>query len=296
MNEQLVNYIKENLAKGVAQDQIRQTLLTSGWQPADIDAAFLQLNSLQQLKPPQISIKDQKSFLNPKILIAAIVFALLLTAGGSSYFFFFREKLAPSDNQQIGTSETQSQSSFGQNQSLPLIQPKNLSNCVKLNDPKLFPATIGNFKELAPPIVKMDWSQGVYEDSQNKSRTLEIRIASFADGQGQGIELQLREPFLLDDQTLKEKNKDNPNLALNIVTTGDSRLLYTALRENGADQLTGEPIVVESAQVATFWDTTKIEFSFKLEERAKNISKTDPQYLDEVKLLFDQWVGQVCTT
>ena len=52
MAEEIINYIKENLAKGVPQDQIRQSLLTSGWKQADIDAAFLQLDAPPSSLPP----------------------------------------------------------------------------------------------------------------------------------------------------------------------------------------------------------------------------------------------------
>lgn len=36
----LVAYVKENLVKGYASAQIRDTLIGSGWQPADVDAAL----------------------------------------------------------------------------------------------------------------------------------------------------------------------------------------------------------------------------------------------------------------
>ena len=143
MNEQLVNYIKENLAKGVAQDQIRQTLLTSGWQPADIDAAFLQLNSPQQLKTPQISIKEQKSFLNPKILIVAIAIILLLTAGGGSYLFFFKEKPATVENQQLTTHESKTNKPDGE--TTLTTNEIQLEDCVTALDTSLFPDNLSGY-------------------------------------------------------------------------------------------------------------------------------------------------------
>src|SRR3990167_8414479 len=100
MAEEIINYIKENLAKGVPQDKIRQSLLAKGWKQTDIDVAFLQLEAPPSslppfpIKPPSAlnpppKIKEQKSFLSPKILLALIVIFLLLITGGSSYFFFF---------------------------------------------------------------------------------------------------------------------------------------------------------------------------------------------------------------
>lgn len=66
MSEELINYIKENQAKGVPEDQIRQTLLTSGWQQADIDAAFTQLSVPQAPNPPIPTTQTQPSSLNLK--------------------------------------------------------------------------------------------------------------------------------------------------------------------------------------------------------------------------------------
>ena len=111
MAEELINYIRENLAKGVPQDQIRQSLLTSGWKQADIDAAFLQLDAPPSslppfpIKPPSaqtppLKVKEPESFFNPKILIAAVTVILLLTAGGGYYFFVFKKK-SPSTKKPI---------------------------------------------------------------------------------------------------------------------------------------------------------------------------------------------------
>ena len=127
MAEELINYIRENLAKGVPKDQIRQSLLTSGWKQADIDAAFLQLEAPPSslppfpIKPPSaqnppLKIKEQKSWLNPKILIGVIVLTLLITAGSSSYFLFIKEKPAVEENKQIPTSDSQKQTDSSQDQ------------------------------------------------------------------------------------------------------------------------------------------------------------------------------------
>ncbi|KKS13797.1 MAG: hypothetical protein UU67_C0016G0010 [Candidatus Daviesbacteria bacterium GW2011_GWB1_41_5] len=102
MNQELINYIRENLAKGIPHEQIRQTLLNNGWQTEDIEAAFSQLQVPQTILPPisdntqstfgsKLKLKEHGVFLTPKILITfLIIFGL--TAIGGSYFYFFREK------------------------------------------------------------------------------------------------------------------------------------------------------------------------------------------------------------
>lgn len=92
MAEEIINYIKENLAKGLTQDQIRQSLLNSGWKQTDIEAAFLQLDAPPSslppfpIKPPPaqnppLKPKIQKPFFNKKILVVIPIIMLLVTVG-----------------------------------------------------------------------------------------------------------------------------------------------------------------------------------------------------------------------
>ena len=171
VNQELTNYIKENLAKGVPEDQIRQSLLAKGWKQADIDAAFVQLaappSSLPPfpIKPPStqnppLKIKEPKSFFNPKILIAAIAVIFLLTAGGGFYFFVFKEKSPATENsvekqnQQGLTTETPNQTGSNQDQvklQTPQTQSptsgKDYSACFSKYDENFMPENIGNYKK-----------------------------------------------------------------------------------------------------------------------------------------------------
>src|SRR3989344_1297186 len=52
-NSDLVNYIQQNRQQGQVDDQIRQALIQAGWQPADIESAFLDLT--QPRYPSQTS-------------------------------------------------------------------------------------------------------------------------------------------------------------------------------------------------------------------------------------------------
>lgn len=51
---ELISYIKTQLAKGVTEDSLKQTLITSHWLPEDIDQAFLSIKQPLQT-PGQIS-------------------------------------------------------------------------------------------------------------------------------------------------------------------------------------------------------------------------------------------------
>src|SRR3989344_700633 len=165
MNQEIINYIKENLAKGVAEDQIRQSLVARGWQQADIDAAFLQLEAPPSslppfpIKPPSaqspsLSLKKHKPFLNLKVLIASVAITFLLIAGGSSYFFFFKEKPTVEESKQTTTSNSQKQTDSSQNQlSNPQTQQtqlqggnKDYTACFSKYDEKFMPENIGYYK------------------------------------------------------------------------------------------------------------------------------------------------------
>jgi len=114
--EELEKYIKDNLTNGVSQDQISQNLVASGWKQADIDAAFLQLNVPQgslppfPVKPPakqdpHLKAKEQKSFLNLKILILLVIIAVLLITGSTSCFLLIKKAGLPIDNKVTETIE-----------------------------------------------------------------------------------------------------------------------------------------------------------------------------------------------
>lgn len=130
MAEELINYIKENRVKGIPDDQIRQNLLNNGWKQTDIDAAFLQLDAPPSslppfpIKPPStqspsLNLKEHKSFLNLKVLIAVVAVILLLTASGASYFLFIKKKPSMDKSKQTTTSDSQKQTDSSQ------VQPSN---------------------------------------------------------------------------------------------------------------------------------------------------------------------------
>ncbi len=99
-NQQLLDYIRQQLQQGVSQEQIKSSLMTKGWQETDINEAFTSINSPMPPTPPE-NIPAQQfptSFQQPerrvnKTLVAAIsILGILIISGGVfGYFYYFRE-------------------------------------------------------------------------------------------------------------------------------------------------------------------------------------------------------------
>ena len=147
MNEQLVNYIRENLAKGVTQDQIRQTLLTSGWQSADVDAAFLQLQSPQSANLPTQPVNPPKSAFNLKFLVIGFLAVLLLASAGGGAYLYFNKKTEPASQQthQSLTNETQNDINNDTSKELEKLK-KSWNDCkIHLSELDYLPQNLGSF-------------------------------------------------------------------------------------------------------------------------------------------------------
>jgi len=100
VNQQLLDYIKQKLQQGMSREQIKSSLIADGWQEADINEAFVSIDSQNQLSS-QENISTQQfptSFQKPvrkinKTLLAVIsIVGILVVAGGIfGYFYYFRE-------------------------------------------------------------------------------------------------------------------------------------------------------------------------------------------------------------
>lgn len=84
-DQSIVDYIRENLKKGVKPDDIRIALLDSGWPQAEIDAGMAQAGAGQAPAgrspvPPSVSgAKDEKQKKGHKrLIISLIVLAILV--------------------------------------------------------------------------------------------------------------------------------------------------------------------------------------------------------------------------
>ena len=45
VNQQLLDYVKQQLQQGVSREQIKSSLMANGWQAQDIDEAFSTINT-----------------------------------------------------------------------------------------------------------------------------------------------------------------------------------------------------------------------------------------------------------
>lgn len=100
VNQQLLDYIKQQLQQGISQEQIRSSLMANGWQEADINEAFSSMNYPSSSTPPdniaaqQFSTTSQQPArrINKTLLAVISILGILIIGGGvSGYFYYFRE-------------------------------------------------------------------------------------------------------------------------------------------------------------------------------------------------------------
>jgi hypothetical protein len=86
INQQLLDYIKQQLQQGVTQEQIKSALMANGWQAQDIDEGFNAINApVSQKQSSNSSIKKPTKILKTVLVsIAGILFAV--AAGGIVLF------------------------------------------------------------------------------------------------------------------------------------------------------------------------------------------------------------------
>ncbi len=118
VNQQLLDYIRQQLAAGVSKEEIIQSLITTGWQGQDINDAFSTIGT--QIAPQQMQQAPTTTFVQstvgqnnsphgkkkwPVILITAVILLLL---GGGAAFAYYVLQITPSElagtNQQATSS------------------------------------------------------------------------------------------------------------------------------------------------------------------------------------------------
>ena len=91
VNQQLLDYIKQQLGQNVSKEQIKSSLLSNGWEAADIEqgfnAIFPQASTISSV--PQQTINTPKST-HKNIKIFSIIFILILLGaiGGVVYAYY----------------------------------------------------------------------------------------------------------------------------------------------------------------------------------------------------------------
>src|SRR3989344_5522461 len=101
VNQQLLDYIKQQTQQGVNNEQSKQSLLANGWQSADIEEAFTSINYPAQGQP--ISNFSNKAPVHIwKIILASLIGVVVI--GGGIYFVsqtFFKSKEVPKVSNEV---------------------------------------------------------------------------------------------------------------------------------------------------------------------------------------------------
>ncbi|KKQ75885.1 MAG: hypothetical protein US98_C0057G0010 [Parcubacteria group bacterium GW2011_GWC1_38_6] len=96
INQQILDYIKEQLQSGKTKDDIKNSLSTGGWLPSDVEEAFNMLNSQVQ---PQLTPPDNMSSVRPrkpkKALFAIISIIIGITIIGGGIFAYLNYSQSP---------------------------------------------------------------------------------------------------------------------------------------------------------------------------------------------------------
>ena len=108
-NQQLIDYIKGEIVKGVSKDQIKATLIQNSWLPTDVDEAFKLIDATPKvfsgavidpsLNQPQVqpqfvsqaqsqfqnqnatSIQNPNSSSNKKVIVSLVIVAAVVILG-----------------------------------------------------------------------------------------------------------------------------------------------------------------------------------------------------------------------
>ncbi len=95
VNQQLLDYIKQQSQQGTNNEQIKQSLLANGWQNADIEEAFNSINYPAQSQPAS-NFSNKAPVQIWKIIVASLIGVVVV--GGGIYFAsqtFFKSKETP---------------------------------------------------------------------------------------------------------------------------------------------------------------------------------------------------------
>ncbi len=93
VNQDLLNYINQQLVYGVNKDEIKNILLDTGWQEKDIDDA---INQTTNLFPESIKPKEVKHISGKKLFALVSIGVLILGGGAMGYFYHNGNKIITS--------------------------------------------------------------------------------------------------------------------------------------------------------------------------------------------------------
>ncbi len=169
INQQLLNYIKQQLQRGVDREKIKNSLLANGWQETDINEAFVFINSSnlqsspekipsQQFSAPSQQPKRKK---NKALLAIIFVIGLLVVSGGA---YYGTEVLKRTEAPELSThsqviEEGEAIIENGEDEKAPLIVEGTVWDCFIIDDDEMWNCIanfanifIANLKECQPAI------------------------------------------------------------------------------------------------------------------------------------------------
>jgi len=105
INPQLLDYIKQQLQQGINKEQIRSSLMISGWQAQDVEEAFASIGTATQTQQNVIPIT--KSPMKMWKIIGGSLLGLIVIGGG--IYFFTRKPAAPETKTAVQNNQSQQQ-------------------------------------------------------------------------------------------------------------------------------------------------------------------------------------------
>lgn len=99
-NQELVNYIKQQLDQGVSKEEVTDKLVSKGgWDKQDVDEAFISIfPPTPEPKPEPEIIAPQPMEIKPKkgsnkfLMVATVMISLLVIGGGAFGYFYQKQK------------------------------------------------------------------------------------------------------------------------------------------------------------------------------------------------------------
>ena len=231
-NQQLLDYIKQQLEQGVSREQIKSSLVANGWQSQDIEEGFNSLNS--PLLPKQYSAVSVSS--SPKmwkILTGVLVGVAVL--GGGVYFAsqtFLKSEEAPKISNEVSgqlptNKPTETVTPSGQpiqqtqSQNPEIVFADKLSSCTKYKITFKHPFTgeilekevLGvvsgkcNYVEQMPNGGKMECK---YSESERMAVAQYYKDVAMAESAGTSLNVDLGGGKQKTTYTINGKAVDNP--------------------------------------------------------------------------------------
>ena len=79
INQQILDYIKQQVQQGVSREQIKSSLMTNGWQASDIEEGFNAIGSGSSGIPlaPVSNVEQASSFQIPPHLFLTLAFGFV---------------------------------------------------------------------------------------------------------------------------------------------------------------------------------------------------------------------------